>query len=284
MSMPYLDATTIRALARELDLHPSKGRGQNFLLDANWVRKIVATAGVGAGDHVLEVGPGLGSLTVGLLHAGAAVTAVEIEPSLATRLPATMAELAPGAADRLTVLARDALTLGPGDVAAPTALVANLPYNIAVPVILHCLATYPSLARGLVMVQREVADRLAATPGSKAYGVPSVKLAWYAAATRAGTVPAAVFWPQPQIESGLVAFTGHEPPPGDRLPVFSLVDLAFSQRRKMLRAILTPAYGPGALDALAAAGVAPTARGETLTVHDFARLSGALEDHMVTAV
>jgi len=300
----YLDIRRIRALAGDLGLRPSKGRGQNFLFDANTVRRIVSLAQVGPGDTVLEIGPGLGSLTAGLLHAGARVVAVEIEPALARRLPQTMAELAPEHIANLTVVEADALRLGEYD-SAPSEnadsqtsgdishlrsrntrtvpvfhashvshLVSNLPYNIAVPVILHLLATLPTIRRGLVMVQLEVADRLVAPPGSKVYGVPSAKLAWYASATRAGVVPPTVFWPAPRVESGLVAFTRREPPAGaDRTQTFRLVDLAFSQRRKMLRSLLIPKYGPGATAALESAGIDPAVRGETLSIADFARLA-----------
>ncbi len=272
----YLDATRIRQLATALELRPSKGRGQNFLFDANTVRRITTLAAVGPGDTVLEIGPGLGSLTAGLLHSGAQVVAVEIEPGLARQLPATMAELVPSATDRLTVVEADALRLEQLD-PAPSVIVANLPYNISVPVILHILATFPGIGRGLVMVQSEVADRLVAGPGSKVYGVPSAKLAWYATATRVGSVPATVFWPAPNVESGLVAFTRHEPPAGaDRQATFTLIDRAFSQRRKMLRSVLAGSYGPGVVDALTGAGIDPQARGETLSVDDFARLSRLL--------
>ncbi|MDR0488651.1 MAG: 16S rRNA (adenine(1518)-N(6)/adenine(1519)-N(6))-dimethyltransferase RsmA [Propionibacteriaceae bacterium] len=272
----YLDAKRIRALANELDLKPSKGRGQNFLFDGNTVRRIVGFAGVTEADTVLEVGPGLGSLTVGLLHMGAHVVAVEIEESLAHRLPTTMGELVPDKVSNLTVVETDALrmtSLTP----EPTALVANLPYNISVPVILHILATFPSITRGLVMVQLEVADRLAAPPGSKVYGVPSAKLAWYASSSRVATVPATVFWPAPNVESGLVSFERRTPPEGaDRQATFTLIDAAFSQRRKMLRSVLSKKYGPQIHEALAQAGIPPEARGETLSIHDFARLATLL--------
>ena len=283
--MKYLDATHIRALAKSLDVRPSKGRGQNFLFDANTVRRIVGLAEVGPADTVLEIGPGLGSLTAGLLHSGARVVAVEIEPALAEQLPVTMGELAPDAVGNLTVLQQDALRMGPDDLAPsagttdaplPTVIVSNLPYNISVPVILHVLATFPMIARGLVMVQSEVADRLAAPPGSKVYGVPSAKLAWYASASRVGAVPATVFWPAPNVESGLVRFVRHDPPPADRRSVFALIDAAFSQRRKMLRSVLTSKYGPAARTALDLAGISPEARGETLSIDDFARLANAM--------
>ncbi|MCL2735732.1 MAG: 16S rRNA (adenine(1518)-N(6)/adenine(1519)-N(6))-dimethyltransferase RsmA [Propionibacteriaceae bacterium] len=276
----YLDATRIRGLAKRLDLRPSKGRGQNFLFDANTVRRIVGLAGIGDDDVVLEIGPGLGSLTVGLLHTPARVVAVEIESALAEQLPLTMADLVPGAVDRLTVVEADALRVSADDLpVAPTMLVANLPYNISVPVILHILATFPSITRGLVMVQLEVADRLAAPPGSKVYGVPSAKLAWYASASRVGIVPASVFWPAPNVESGLVGFTCREAPTGvDRESTFALIDAAFSQRRKMLRSVLTGKYGKGVRAGLDEAGINPEARGETLSIEDFARLARCLAD------
>jgi len=272
----YLDATRIRTLASHLGLRPSKGRGQNFLFDGNTVRRIVGLAEISEADTVLEIGPGLGSLTVGLLHTSARVLAVEIEPALAEQLPITMGELALDKVQNLTVLNQDALRMGPVD-PEPTMLVANLPYNISVPVILHILATFPSITRGLVMVQLEVADRLAAPPGSKVYGVPSAKLAWYAAASRVATVPATVFWPAPNVESGLVRFQRHDPPAGaDRESTFALIDAAFSQRRKMLRSVLTSKYGPRARPALEQAGIWPEARGETLSISDFARLASFL--------
>ncbi len=269
-----LDPRTIRALAAELDLRPSKQRGQNFVIDPNTVRRIVSLAGVQPGEVVLEVGPGLGSLTLGLLEAGASVTAVEIESSLATRLTRTVTERLAAAADRLTVVEADALRITELD-PPPTRLVANLPYNISVPVILHLLATFPSIVSGLVMVQLEVADRLVAPPGSKVYGTPSAKLAWYASASRVGTVPASVFWPVPNVESGLVAFTRREAPSTvDRQTTFDVVDAAFGQRRKMLRAALSGVFGSSAAasDALVAAGIDPTLRGETLTIEQFASI------------
>jgi 16S rRNA (adenine1518-N6/adenine1519-N6)-dimethyltransferase len=269
-----LDPRTIRALAAELDLHPSKQRGQNFVIDPNTVRRIVALAGVQPNEVVLEVGPGLGSLTLGLLEAGANVTAVEIESSLAARLERTVSERLPDAADRLTVLEADALRITELD-PLPTRVVANLPYNISVPVILHLLATFPSITSGLVMVQLEVADRLVAPPGNKVYGTPSAKLAWYASSARVGTVPATVFWPAPNVESGLVAFTRREPPATvDRQTVFDVVDAAFGQRRKMLRSALSGVFGSSAdaSEALLRAGIDPTRRGETLTIEEFAAI------------
>lgn len=279
MMSDYLDTKRIRALARDLDLKPSKGRGQNFLVDANTVRRIVGHSGVASDDVVLEIGPGLGSLTVGLLHTGAQVVSVEIEESLATQLPHTMSDLAGDLAGNLTVLNTDALTLAAGTATdvPPTTLVANLPYNISVPVILHILATFPSIQRGLVMVQLEVANRLVAPPGSKVYGIPSAKLAWYATSSRVGNVPATVFWPQPHVESGLVSFERRDPPTGaDRDSTFTLIDAAFSQRRKMLRSVLSSKYGPSLTDALKQADIPGEARAETLSIDDFARLAIAL--------
>jgi len=303
-----LGPVEVRALAAELELRPTKRLGQNFVHDANTVRRIVRAAELRPDDVVVEVGPGLGSLTLALLPEVAAVHAVEIDPALAARLPLTVAERAPALAERLVVHAADALRLRASDLAAadddrrlgaepvrsgriphrsddhdgvrasgPTALVANLPYNVAVPVVLHLLAELPSIRRGLVMVQAEVAERLAAPPGSRAYGVPSAKLAWYAAARRAGPVPRAVFWPVPGVDSGLLAFDRHDPPPGDRAAVFGVVDAAFAQRRKALRSALAGWAGsPGAAEAvLRAADVDPRARAETLTIADFARIAAA---------
>ena len=267
-----LDPRTIRALAAELDLRPSKQRGQNFVIDPNTVRRIVALAGVQPGEVVLEVGPGLGSLTLGLLEAGAHVIAVEIEDSLADRLARTVAERMPDASDRLTVVAADALRITELD-PMPSRVVANLPYNVSVPVILHLLATFPAITSGLVMVQLEVADRLVAPPGGKVYGTPSAKLAWYASSARVGTVPPTVFWPAPNVDSGLVAFTRREPPAGvDRQRTFDVIDAAFGQRRKMLRSALSGIFGSSAaaVEALEAAGVDPQARGETLSITQFA--------------
>jgi 16S rRNA (adenine1518-N6/adenine1519-N6)-dimethyltransferase len=273
-----LGAMDVRALAAELDLRPTKRLGQNFVHDANTVRRIVRLAGVGPDDVVLEVGPGLGSLTLPLLEAAAAVVAVEIDPVLAARLPATAAEGAPDA--DLRVVTADALRVSAEDLPlAPDVLVANLPYNVAVPVVLTLLAALPGLARGLVMVQAEVAERLAAAPGERAYGAPSVKLGWYADARRAGPVPRAVFWPVPGVDSGLVGFTRHHRAWGDvaRTEVFAVVDAAFAQRRKSLRAALAGWAGSAAAaeEALRAAGVDPGARGETLGVAEFVAIAAA---------
>jgi 16S rRNA (adenine1518-N6/adenine1519-N6)-dimethyltransferase len=269
-----LGPAEIRALADRLGVRPTKTLGQNFLHDPNTIRRIVRTAGLTDGETVLEIGPGLGSLTLGLLDAGHPVVAVEIDPVLAGALPETVAERVPTAP--LVVVAADALRLTevPGE---PTALVANLPYNVAVPVVLHLLSMLPSLRRGLVMVQAEVAERLAAAPGSKAYGVPSVKAAWYAATSRAGSVPPSVFWPVPKVDSGLVRLVRREPPAtsATRAEVFAVIDAAFAQRRKTLRAALAGWAGSAAAaeSALRAAGISPQARGETLTVAQFARLA-----------
>lgn len=275
-----LTGASVRRIAAELDLRPTKQRGQNFVVDPNTVRRIVSLAGVGEGDVVLEIGPGLGSLTLGLLEAGCEVTAVEIDQRLAGRLPVTVAERLPGAQDRLRVVSEDALKVSELPGPSPTALVANLPYNVSVPVLLHVLARWDSIASGLVMVQLEVADRLAAKPGSKVYGVPSAKVAWYAVATRVATVPPKVFWPVPNVDSGLVRLTRCPAPatPASREQTFAVIDAAFAQRRKMLRAALAGIAGSSAAAeaALVAAGVDATARGETLNVADFAAIAARL--------
>lgn len=272
-----LGPAEVRTLAEELGLRPTKRLGQNFVHDPNTVRRIVRAAELRPDDVVVEVGPGLGSLTLALLPAVAAVHAVEIDPVLAARLPRTVAERAPGLADRLTVVGADALRVHGSQLPGATALVANLPYNVGVPVVLHLLAELPGLRRGLVMVQAEVAERLAAPPGSKAYGVPSAKLAWFAAARRAGPVPRAVFWPMPGVDSGLLAFDRRDPPPGDRAAVFALIDAAFAQRRKSLRGALAGWAGSPAAaeEALRAAGIDPTTRAERLGISDFARLAAS---------
>jgi 16S rRNA (adenine1518-N6/adenine1519-N6)-dimethyltransferase len=271
-----LDPSAVRELASQLGLRPSKQRGQNFVTDANTIRRIVAAAQVTDDDIVLEVGPGLGSLTLGLLQAAHRVIAIEIDDLLAAQLPQTVAARLPERAAALTVIHADALRVDAVS-EAPTAVVANLPYNVAVPVLLHLLATFDSWSRGLVMVQAEVADRLAARPGSKTYGVPSVKVAWYAAASRVGTVSPTVFWPVPDVESGLVALDRRPQPKtaASRDQVFAVVDAAFAQRRKMLRSALAGLAGSSAVTsaAVAAAGLDPQARGETLDVTDFALLA-----------
>jgi 16S rRNA (adenine1518-N6/adenine1519-N6)-dimethyltransferase len=332
-----LGAGDIRGIAGRLGLRPTKRLGQNFVIEPGSVRRIAALAAVRPGDVILEVGPGLGSLTLALLAAaveaaapadagripasappsaageaggipgtapssaageadvpdGARVlpagpglipvrlVAVEIDPVLADELPKTIAHRAPEVADRVTVLTADALAIGEQDVGAPapTVLAANLPYNVAVPVVLHLLAALPALERGVVMVQAEVADRMCAGPGSRVYGVPSAKLAWYAAAKLAGTVPRSVFWPAPNVDSKLVAFTRRDPPPttASRAEVFAVIDAAFGQRRKTLRAALaTWAGSPAEAErVLRAADVDPGARGEALAVTDFARIAAA---------
>jgi len=274
-----LGPAEIRELAAELDVTPTKKLGQNFLHDPNTVRRIVAAAELSPDDHVVEVGPGLGSLTLGLIDTVASVTALEIDPRLAGRLPTTVEAFAPEYAERLTVINTDALKVACADFdVAPTALVANLPYNVSVPVLLHLLAELPSIRRVLVMVQKEVADRLAAQPGSKIYGVPSVKAAFYGDVSRAGTIGKHVFWPAPNIESGLVRIDVSETTPRSvRDSIFPLVDAAFAQRRKTLRSTLAGIYGSAAAaeDALRAAGIDPGLRGEKLTVADFIRLGEA---------
>jgi 16S rRNA (adenine1518-N6/adenine1519-N6)-dimethyltransferase len=272
--MTLLGPAEIRDLAASLGIRPTKQLGQNFVHDPNTVRRIVRAAELTDEDVALEVGPGLGSLTLGLLEATRKVCAVEIDPVLAKALPDTAARFAPEHADRLHVIEGDALRVTIDE--QPTALVANLPYNVAVPVVLHLLATLPSLRKGLVMVQKEVADRLVAGPGGRVYGVPSVKLAWYATSKLAGKVPPSVFWPVPNVDSGLVAFTRREPPAdADRKETFAVVDAAFAQRRKTLRAALAGWAGrPDVAERiLRAAAVDPGARGEQLTVQDFARIA-----------
>jgi ribosomal RNA small subunit methyltransferase A len=277
-----LGPADVRELAGRLGIRPTKTLGQNFVIDANTVRRIVRLAQVGPEDVVLEVGPGLGSLTLGLLDQARRVVAVEIDPVLAAELPHTVAVRRPdlaGLDQRLEVLAADALRMPAIPGPAPTALVANLPYNVAVPVVLTLLEALPSLQKGLVMVQAEVADRLAAAPGSRTYGVPSVKAAWYAAVRRRGSVARAVFWPMPNVDSGLVALTRREPPPSSagRAAVFECIDAAFAQRRKMLRSALADWAGSAAAAraALHAAGIEETLRGEQLTVTDFAAIADA---------
>jgi 16S rRNA (adenine1518-N6/adenine1519-N6)-dimethyltransferase len=275
--MSLLGPAEIRILADKLNLRPTKKLGQNFVIDAGTVRRIVRVAELSADDVVIEVGPGLGSLTLALLPSAAHVVAVEIDPVLATQLPVTVAER--GLADRLTVVNADAMKITPADLGGhvPTALVANLPYNVAVPVVLHLLEALPSLRKGLVMVQSEVADRLAAGPGSKVYGVPSVKAAWYADVRRAGPVGRTVFWPVPNVDSGLVSLVRRDPPAtkATREQVFAVVDAAFAQRRKTLRAALASWAGsaPEAENILRAAGVDPSARGEQLDITAFAHIA-----------
>lgn len=280
MTSRLLGPAAVRELAGHLDVRPTKVLGQNFVHDANTVRRIVKTAALTAGETVLEVGPGLGSLTLGMLEAGHDVIAIEIDPVLAEALPRTVALMQPENAGRLRVITGDALRIGSIDGPQPTALVANLPYNVSVPVLLHLLETLPSLQRILVMVQSEVAHRLAAAPGSKVYGAPSVKAAWYADVRLAMTVSRQIFWPVPNVDSALVSLVRHARPIADipRERVFEVVDAAFAQRRKMLRAALAPLAGSSAAasEALARAGIDPTARGETLDVAGFVQVARQL--------
>jgi 16S rRNA (adenine1518-N6/adenine1519-N6)-dimethyltransferase len=277
---PLFGASDIRRLAEEIGIRPTKTLGQNFVIDGNTIRRIVSVANIGPEETVLEVGPGLGSLTLGLLDAAKAVVAVEIDPVLAAKLPETVKAWRPEAADAFHLVQGDAMKVTSLPV-EPTAIVANLPYNVAVPVVLHLLQHFPSLQHGLVMVQDEVADRLAAGPGSKTYGVPSVKAAWYSSMRKAGVIGMNVFWPAPKIHSGLVAFTRREPPvtTATREQVFAVIDAAFAQRRKTLRAALA-GWAGGAAEAercLVAAGIDPTARGEVIDITAFARIAEARE-------
>ena len=274
-----LGPADVREIAARLGLRPSKRLGQNFVIDHGTLRRVVRLAAVRPDEDVLEVGPGLGSLTLALLPAARRVLAVEIDPVLAAELPATVASFAPGLAGRLDVVTGDAarVTGLPGEPAS--VLVANLPYNAAVPVLLHLLGTVPSLGRGVVMVQAEVAERMTAPPGSRIYGVPTVKLAWYARLRRAGPVPRSAFWPAPRVDSALVAFTRCEPPRPDvsRRELFGVIDAAFAQRRKMLRSALSPWAGSPARAEriLREAGMDPAARGESLGVAQFAGIAAA---------
>ena len=279
--MSLLGAAQIRELAAALDLKPSKSLGQNFVIDSNICTKIVRTAGVTSSDIALEIGPGLGSLTLALLQTAAAVVAVEIDQRLATQLPITVAAHFEHP-ENLTVISQDALTLKDLPV-QPTVLVANLPYNISVPVLLHLLEKFPSLRTGVVMVQAEVADRLAGRPGTKEYGIPSVKAAWWAEVKGAGSVSRSVFWPAPNVDSKLVSFTRRETP-GDetsRKKVFTIIDAAFAQRRKMLRSALSSLYGSssGAEAILIRAGIDPTLRGEALEISSFCAIAAVAPDN-----
>jgi 16S rRNA (adenine1518-N6/adenine1519-N6)-dimethyltransferase len=275
--MSLLGAAEIRELAELLDLRPAKSLGQNFVIDGNVCQKIVRVAGVTSDDIALEIGPGLGSLTLALLEVTSNVIAVEIDQRLADRLPITVAEHK-DSDYKLTVINTDALALRELPV-APTVLVANLPYNVSVPVLLHLLEILPSLNTGVVMVQAEVADRLAAKPGTKEYGIPSLKASWWAQVSGAGSVSRSIFWPVPGVDSKLVSFKRHETP-GDeamRKGVFQLVDAAFAQRRKMLRAALSGIFGSSARAeaVLIAAGIDPTLRGESLLIDSFCAIYSA---------
>jgi 16S rRNA (adenine1518-N6/adenine1519-N6)-dimethyltransferase len=274
-----LGPTDIRNLSEALNTSPTKKWGQNFVVDAGTVRRIVRIAGVGAADHVVEVGPGLGSLTLALLETGARVTAVEIDPILAAALAQTVVERAPEFAANLTVIGADAMKIDALP-HSPTALVANLPYNVSVPVILHFLEKFSSLERILVMVQSEVADRLAAPPGSRTYGIPSAKAAWYCSVRRAGDVGRAVFWPVPRVDSALVLMQRRDVPPTvvSREQVFAVIDASFAHRRKGLRGSLADLAGSNALaeEALVAVGIEPLTRGEALGIEDFVRIAEEL--------
>lgn len=280
MTIRLLTRTEIRNIARELDFRPRKALGQNFVHDANTLRRIVSSSGVNKADHVLEVGPGLGSLTLALLDRGATVTAVEIDPVLAGRLPKTIAEHSHSEIHRLTVINQDVLRLRPADLAEqPTAVVANLPYNIAVPALMHLFAEFPTIRTAMVMVQAEVAERLAAEPGGKDYGVPSAKIRFFGDVRRYGMVSPTVFWPIPRVYSGLVRIDRHKTttwPTDDsfRRQVFELVDIAFAQRRKTARNAFLEWAGSGNESAqrLLSASIDPARRGETLTIADFVRL------------
>ena len=275
--MTLLGAADVRRIAADIGLRPTKQRGQNFVIDANTVRRIVRTSGVGADDVVVEIGPGLGSLTLELLATAARVIAVKVDPVLADQLPKTVADRAPELAAKLELVHADALHVDALPGPAPTALVANLPYNVSVPVLLHFLERFDSLQTALVMVQSEVAHRLAAGPGSRTYGIPSLKARWWAEVELAGNIARSVFWPAPNVDSALVSLRRREPPaaPGLRARTFALVDAAFAQRRKTLRAALATTFGsPAAAEAaLRSAGIDPGARGEQLAIADFARLA-----------
>ena len=285
-----LGPAEIRQIAARLGIWPSKRLGQNFVIDPGTIRRIVGLAGLRPDDVVLEVGPGIGSLTLGLIGAAHRVVAVEVDPVLAAELPVTVADRAPALADRLSVVTADALTIGSVPDPAPTGLVANLPYNVAVPVLLHLLEALPSLERALVMVQAEVADRMAAAPGSKTYGVPSAKLAWHGTARRAGAVSRTVFWPAPNVDSALVAFTRWSEGSGlavaagrprvRREEVFAVVDAAFAQRRKTLRSALASWAGsPGAAErVLREAGVEPSLRGEAIGIEQYIQIALAARE------
>jgi 16S rRNA (adenine1518-N6/adenine1519-N6)-dimethyltransferase len=278
--MTLLGAAQIRALAAQLDLKPSKSLGQNFVIDSNVCTKIVRTAGVTSDDIALEIGPGLGSLTLALLDAAQSVIAVEIDPRLAQQLPLTVADHFEHP-DNLTVINKDALAVNDLPV-APTVLVANLPYNVSVPVLLHLLEKFPTLRTGVVMVQAEVADRLAAKPGGKEYGIPSVKAAWWADVKNVGTVSRSIFWPAPNVDSKLVGFTRRQTAGSEesREKVFTIIDAAFAQRRKMLRSALSGLYGSSsAAEAiLIKAGIDPTLRGEALQIESFCKIAAVAPD------
>lgn len=277
-----LGAADIRRIASEAGISPTKKLGQNFVIDPGTVRRIVRESGIDSNDLVLEVGPGLGSLTLGILEVGAMLTAVEIDPALASRLPQTVHDYNSGASAHLQIVNQDALTLQPSDLPVEYGtkdftLVANLPYNVATPILLTLLQRFGHLKNFLVMVQKEVADRLVASPGNKIYGTPSAKIAWYGNAKRAGTIGRNVFWPAPNVDSALVAFTRDRNPnflETERNSVFTLVDAAFQQRRKTLHAALKQYLDD---QAYILADIDPTRRGETLSIAEFVRLNDAMQ-------
>ena len=272
-----LGAAEIREIAARIGVNPTKKLGQNFVVDANTCRRIVKLADVQSSDVAVEIGPGLGSLTLALLEIASTVVAIEIDKRLAEELPQTVT--AHGfRSESLLVQNEDALTTQTLPV-APTVLVANLPYNISVPVLLHFLAKFPTIRSGVVMVQSEVADRLIAGPGSKSYGSPSVKAKWWADLSGAGNVSRQVFWPIPNVDSSLVRFTRHSAAGSEqeRQLTFKVIDAAFAQRRKMLRSALSQLFNGGAEQAILKAGINPTARGETLLLSDFMAIANTLE-------
>ena len=286
MSSALLGPVEVRELAERLDVSPTKKLGQNFVIDPNTVRKIVRLAGVGEGERVIEIGPGLGSLTLGITEVGADVTAVEIDHRLAAELPNTVRAMQPEAAERFRVIRTDALELSAEHLAglpgAPTALVANLPYNVSVPILMHLLELIPGLERGLVMVQAEVGYRIAAGPGSKEYGAPSAKAAWYGEWRIAGTVSRRIFWPVPGVDSVLVSYEKRAEPLGteaERVRTFELVNAAFAQRRKMVRQALQPVLGADrAVALIEEAGIQPTARAEQLRITDYLAIARSGSD------
>jgi 16S rRNA (adenine1518-N6/adenine1519-N6)-dimethyltransferase len=279
--MTLLGAAQIRELAAKLELKPSKSLGQNFVIDSNVCTKIVRTAGVTSDDIALEIGPGLGSLTLTMLEVAKSVIAVEIDPRLAQQLPITVAQHFEHP-ENLTVINKDALAVNDLPV-EPTVLVANLPYNVSVPVLLHLLEKFPTLRTGVVMVQAEVADRLAAKPGGKEYGIPSVKAAWWADVKNVGAVSRSIFWPAPNVDSKLVGFTRRQTAGSEesRAKVFTIIDAAFAQRRKMLRSALSSLYGSSsAAEAiLIKAGIDPTLRGEALQIESFCKIAAVAPDN-----
>lgn len=279
MSITLLGAGEIRQIAERLDLRPAKSLGQNFVIDGNTCQKIVRLAGITAKDHVVEIGPGLGSLTLALLQVSNQVTAIEIDKRLADQLVITAEEH--GVDEKaLRVINGDALQINKID-GQPSKLVANLPYNISVPVLLTFLEKFESITSGIVMVQSEVAERLAAKPGSKIYGVPSAKAAWWADLSLADSVSRSIFWPVPKVDSSLVKFTRHQELGSQSLRkiTFDLIDRAFGQRRKMLRSIYADIAGgsAGAEELLISAGIEPTLRGESLSIDDFLAIARQLD-------